>query len=188
MKTKFCMISLLLALSLSAQAGIIYTYGDGTVNTAIPDNNTLGLTELLTINNITEPASISMVMLNFTLAGGFGTDLTGYLRLGNLSGSPSYSLTSLIQADPTISSGGVTFNVDVSSAFTGQDPNNTWTLFFADQSTGGTTTLNNGWSLDIEAVPEPVNMALGIFGGLMGVVVVARSFKKAKSLKAEIAL
>jgi hypothetical protein len=78
--------------------------------------------------------------------------------------------------------------VDVSSAVTGQDPNNTWTLFFADQSTGGTTTLNNGWSLDIEAVPEPVNLAVGIFGGLMGVVVVARSFKKAKSLKAEIAL
>jgi hypothetical protein len=36
-----------------------------------------------------------------------------------------------------------------------------------------TTTLN-GWSLDITAVPEPVNVALGIFAGLAGVVGLAR--------------
>ncbi len=38
----------------------------------------------------------------------------------------------------------------------------------------------NSFNVDITAVPEPVNMALGIFCGLMGVVVVARSIKKTK--------
>ena len=48
------------------------------------------------------------------------------------------------------------------ASFNGADPNGTWTLFFADESAGNTSTLN-GWSLDITAVPEPINVALGIF-------------------------
>ena len=43
-----------------------------------------------------------------------------------------------------------------------------WTLFFADLSPGDTSTLNT-FSLDITAVPEPVNVALVIFGGLLAV-------------------
>jgi len=30
------------------------------------------------------------------------------------------------------------------------------------------------WSLDITAVPEPVNVALGTFGGLLGIVALFR--------------
>lgn len=44
-----------------------------------------------------------------------------------------------------------------------------WTLFFADMSGGdgaNVTTLNS-WSLDITAVPEPINAALGIFAGVV---------------------
>ena len=48
--------------------------------------------------------------------------------------------------------------------FNGVDPNGTWTLFFADMAGGNTSTLN-GWSLDITAVPEPINVAMVIFGG-----------------------
>ena len=48
------------------------------------------------------------------------------------------------------------------ASFNGVDPNGTWTLFFADMS-GGNTSMLNGWSLDITAVPEPVNVALGCF-------------------------
>jgi hypothetical protein len=159
MKTKFITISLLLALNFSAQA-TLYTYSGG--DAVIPDNNTIGLAESLSVSGLN--VSISAATLIFTLAGGSGTDLAGYLRLGNLSGSPSYSLTSLVQADPTISSSGVLFTVDVSSFFSGYNPNDTWTLFFADTVSGDTTTLNGGWSLDITAVPEPVNVALAIFG------------------------
>jgi len=49
--------------------------------------------------------------------------------------------------------------------FTGANPNGAWTLFFADRSAVGISTLNS-WSVGIEAIPEPANIALGIFGVL----------------------
>jgi hypothetical protein len=52
--------------------------------------------------------------------------------------------------------------------FNGSVADGTWTLFFADMSSGGGTSTLDSWSLDITAVPEPVNVALGIFGGLLG--------------------
>lgn len=164
MKIKFCTTNLLLALSLSAQADMV-PFNAPPAPAVIPDNNTLGLTETLSVSG---ESFSSDVMLSFTLAGGSGTDLSGYLRLGNLATSPSYGLTSLVQADPTISSSGVTFNVDVSSdpEFTGQDPNNTWTLFFADTSAGDTTTFVNG-SLNITAIPEPSQWGAIAGGGLL---------------------
>lgn len=54
------------------------------------------------------------------------------------------------------------------AALAGTNPNGTWSLFFADLSAGDVSTLK-GWSLDITAVPEPVNAALAVFGGLLGV-------------------
>ena len=47
-----------------------------------------------------------------------------------------------------------------------QNPNRTWTLFLSDVSGGGGTSSLIRWELDITAVPEPVTMALGIFGVL----------------------
>jgi subtilisin-like proprotein convertase family protein len=46
----------------------------------------------------------------------------------------------------------------------GVDPNGTWTLFFADRAAVNTSTLT-GWSLEITAVPEPVNTSLVCFAG-----------------------
>lgn len=48
--------------------------------------------------------------------------------------------------------------------FTGINPNGTWTLYFADTIAGGGNATLNGWSLNITAVPEPVNVALAVFG------------------------
>jgi len=61
------------------------------------------------------------------------------------------------------------------ASFNGANPNGTWTLFIADESAGNTSTLN-GWSLDITAVPEPVNVALAIFIGGLGALVVIRAW------------
>jgi subtilisin-like proprotein convertase family protein len=61
------------------------------------------------------------------------------------------------------------------SAFNGTSPNGTWTLFFSDVVGGGGTPNLTSWSLDITAVPEPANVALGIFAGLFGVVGLVRS-------------
>ena len=57
------------------------------------------------------------------------------------------------------------------------DPNGSWTLFFADRSALGASTLT-GWSLEITAVPEPVNVALGCFAGLFLVVTLVRSRRR----------
>ena len=56
------------------------------------------------------------------------------------------------------------------------DPNGTWTLFFADRAAVSSSTLN-GWSLDITAIPEPVNVALGCFAGLLLVVSLVRGWR-----------
>jgi len=52
------------------------------------------------------------------------------------------------------------------NAFQGLDLNGTWTLFAADVSGGGQSTLVS-WELEVTAVPEPVPVALGVFGGLV---------------------
>ena len=53
------------------------------------------------------------------------------------------------------------------------NPNGNWTIFFADMAGGGGDSSSSlaSWGLGIEVVPEPVNVALGIFGG-MGVVLI----------------
>lgn len=71
------------------------------------------------------------------------------------------------------------------SAFDGMDPNGSWTLFFADVS-GGSQTRIEAWELEITAVPEPVNVALGVFGGVVGIAYGWRKLRaRRESLQAE---
>ena len=49
------------------------------------------------------------------------------------------------------------------NTFGGTDPNGNWVLFFSDVSGGSVATLDS-WSVGINAVPEPMNVALGVFG------------------------
>ena len=59
---------------------------------------------------------------------------------------------------------------DVRSAFLGTfaglDANGQWTLFIADVSPGGTGTLQ-GWTLEIQGIPEPGCGLFAIFGVLL---------------------
>jgi len=50
-------------------------------------------------------------------------------------------------------------------SFIGGNPNGNWTLFLADTSPIGQSTLN-GWSLEISTVPEPTTWALLGFGAV----------------------
>ena len=90
-----------------------------------------------------------------------GTDV--HWTSGNLSGN---YLADGRDLDPV--SATASFNAsgtqNLNASFGGMNPNGVWTLFFADVSGGGGTSMVNGWSLDITAVPEPTNIALGIFG------------------------
>jgi subtilisin-like proprotein convertase family protein len=86
----------------------------------------------------------------------------------------------------TLLPGGISSTPTLGS-FSSMDPNGTWTLFFADLSGGDQSTIT-GWSLDIiTAVPEPVNVALGIFAGLFLVGSACRS-ERVKRLFAKPAL
>ncbi len=58
--------------------------------------------------------------------------------------------------------------------FNGSNPNGTWTLFLADMSGEAQSELVS-WGLVIDAVPEPITWALIIFGGVLGLVWLARS-------------
>ena len=172
MKIKICLLGLLVGMSFSARASL---YQFGTLNSdpaigTIADNSSIGLSSSYTISS--EGASLSGMTLTFVLQGGTSSDLTGYLRLGDTTGSPSYDLSTLIHSQ-TLGSSPNTYTISFTdsgfqSTFNGLNPNDTWTLYFADLSAGDQTTFN-GWSLNITAVPEPVNVALGIFGvGLVG--------------------
>ena len=55
----------------------------------------------------------------------------------------------------------------------GLDPNGDWTIYFSDQGAAGQSTVAS-WGLDIEAVPEPVSVALGVFGTTTALLVVGR--------------
>ena len=66
--------------------------------------------------------------------------------------------------------------------FNGSQADGNWTLFFADLANGGGTSLVEGWSLNITAVPEPVNLSLAIFGGGMGIFALRRFIIPRKSV------
>ena len=51
------------------------------------------------------------------------------------------------------------------SSFGGTDPNGVWTLYFADLSGGGDSTLES-WQVNLRVIPEPGTAALFCLGGL----------------------
>ena len=59
----------------------------------------------------------------------------------------------------------------------GLDPNGDWTLVFGDLSAGGGQAQVLSWGVNITAVtavPEPINVALGVFGAVFAGVAVMR--------------
>lgn len=67
------------------------------------------------------------------------------------------------------------------ASFNGISPNGTWTLFLADMSGGDmSSSVLESWGMTIETVPEPVNVALGIFGLGALAVYLRRRFLKSR--------
>lgn len=166
------------------------------LNLTIPDGNPSGITSMLNVSGL--GSSLSDITVTLNLSGGHNGDLYGYLscngilvtllnRVGTGSGgsiqqtfgfsTAGFNNVALNDAgtggnihgvaNPV---SGISYTADGGSlaSFNGLNPNGAWTLFFADQSGGNASTLN-GWSLDITAVPEPVNVAMVMFGaGFVG--------------------
>ena len=116
----------------------------------------------------------SGVGMNVTLSdnGGYGNIHTaGAGVLGGIWQADGQTPPPLSSASSFSASGG---SITLDGKFGTMNPNGVWTLFFADVSAGGGQAAVNGWSLDITAVPEPVNVALGLFGVLFAGVSVVR--------------
>jgi subtilisin-like proprotein convertase family protein len=171
--------------------------GSGTaLNLGIPDGTyPAGVSSTIGVSGL--GGSLSSVTVTLNIAGGFNGDLYGYLsyngtlvtllnHVGTGSGDAFQSAAGYSTSgfnSITLADGGAGGNIhDVASpvsgvsygpdggtlaSFNSMNPNGTWTLFLADNATPNQSTLE-GWSLDITAVPEPVNTAMAIFG-LVGI-------------------
>ena len=133
----------------------------------------------------------SAILLNRvgrSLTSSFGYDDAGFsivLRdsaatdVHNYGGVNGGTLTGAWQPDGRATSPQTVLNTDARTAmlgtFNGMNPNGTWTLFASDMAGGpdSSSTLVD-WSLDVNPVPEPVNVALGAFGLLAGLTAAGR--------------
>lgn len=167
--TKLAFLSSLLAglLSLCAHAAIYpNTFTDAG---AIPQQGTVFSVEHPLGGMGSSITSIELILTFNSSASlsGNSSGIQGLLTLGTGTGSPYVSF----YPTATSSSGSqricdMTFSGSPGTGFTGLDPNNTWSLALWDNSSNGIENGIAGWSLDVTAVPEPVNVALGIFGAV----------------------
>jgi len=146
----------------------------------------------LTVNTMTVSGmdpGLANLTVNLDISGGMNNGLYGYLIAPNgvavmLINQPGYAVDGFgatgsgmnislvssgggngnIQSETSGSALSGTYNSAASfTSWNGIDPNGTWTLYFSDTIAGGGNATLNGWSLDMTSVPEPVNVALGMF-------------------------
>lgn len=196
-----------------AAPATLINYSSGTLSTAIPDGNPVGVTFSDTVGN---SAAIENVDVTLNISGGYNGDLYGYLVLNNGSGSymsvllnrvgttsgnaagygdagmnvtlsglggndihlyqnytPTYvggQLTGTYGADGRTADPATVTDASARTAgldaLNGQSAAGTWTLFLADLSGGGQSTLVS-WGMEISVVPEPVTWALAGFAGIL---------------------
>lgn len=157
------------------------------------------------LSGIANPSVAAVVSVQFTIAGGWAGDFT--VVLSHTDGTASQSVTLLDGLlDGAAANSGfdhVTLaagNADINSAgsdsstaaiagayspqggvnfssFQNVSPAGDWLLYVTDHAAGEQGVLT-GWSLTLDMVPEPVNAALMIFGGLAGILALAR-FRRA---------
>lgn len=76
-----------------------------------------------------------------------------------------------------------TYNAAESLSWFGGAGAGVWTLYFVDTIAGGGDANLNGWSLNINPVPEPINMALAILGAVFVGTVAARGYRVSRLAK-----
>ena len=152
--------------------GALYTYSYSDSG-AIPQGGSTFSAEQ-SVSGIAPIISGLELILTFndsTSLSGDSTRIQGHLNLGTATDSPFVNFYPVA----TLSSGANRiYDVSFSGAsgspgsgFDGLNPNSAWGLVLWDNGSGP---LENGlvsWSLDITAVPEPLNAALCLFGVVM---------------------
>ena len=76
---------------------------------------------------------------------------TGGSSIQNVTGGYGTTLTGTYQADQTL------------GTFGNSSANGIWTIYFTSQVSGGGNAVLNSFTLNVEVVPEPANVALVIF-------------------------
>lgn len=177
--------------------------GVGTFTQTIPDGNPAGMWNSIAVSGLGN--SLSSISLTLSVSGGNNSGLYAYLTYNGtlavllnrpgvtsttpygdtsagltqtLTGTALYGGVSPLSSYTSFTTPGTSTSLSDGSLYGGMDPNGTWTLFFADVSGGGGNATLNGWSLDITAVPEPVNVALGLFGAMALCVIAVGSLRK----------
>jgi hypothetical protein len=163
----------------TSDGGLTYTGGGNSLSQLIPDNTRAGVG--YTINFGDSGVNIGSLSITLNISGGYNGDLYAYVSHGGV-------LVQLLNPNPAVSGSGMNITLGETgaslpaggtgvltgsyvsygnlSAFNNMSAGGDWTVFFADQSPGDTATLNS-FSLDITAVPEPVNVALVGFAGVL---------------------
>jgi subtilisin-like proprotein convertase family protein len=220
MKTKLLISAVTLAAGLAQATIVVDNWSSGTLNTAIPDGNPVGITSSTTFSGL-DASAINEVDVTLTISGGYNGDLYGYLVLQSADSSTTTSIL-LNRVGRTDASGfgysasglsGVVLSGDTGQSYSnihgvsspsaggtyladgrttdpngdftgssstagleilnGHNANGTWTLFLADLASGDQGTLTS-WNLTVSVVPEPVTVALGVFGLALGGLMVRR--------------
>jgi hypothetical protein len=129
---------------------------------------------IIVLSHTDGTAAQSVPLLN-TLLGGAAAN-SGFDNVTLAAGNPdinsagSYSSTAAISG-AWAPQGGVNF-----SSFQNVTPTGDWLLYVTDNAAGDQGILS-GWSLNLDVVPEPVTVALAIFGGMTGILAFARSWR-----------
>ena len=178
--------SLVSGFCITANAGL-YTFSV-TDSGRIPQGGTVFATEGVVSGDASSITSVELT-LKFNSAASLGTvpSIFGSLNLGTAANSYSVNLAPMAS---TMAGGNAIYDVTFNgtpgtpgAGFNGQNPNDTWGLVLWDNSHSGFENGLIGWSLDINPVPEPVNVALGVFGVVVvGTGVVRRYVKKDKAV------
>jgi len=176
---------------------------------SIPDGSPVGVSFTGNYDQATPGATVSSLTVDLSIGGGYNGNLYAFLvapngtlvmllnQPGVTGGNPfgyagsgmnvtlSDSASGSIQTTPETA--GSTFSGNFQAAgtlanFNGSVADGTWTLFFADEVAGGGQATLNGWNLNITAVPEPVNVAISVFGSIVVVVGGVRSYRRRASL------
>jgi subtilisin-like proprotein convertase family protein len=180
------------ALVLNASATL--TWNSGTLNSIVPDANTNGWVNSHVISGQTGNIQANTLQVTLNLTGGWNGDLFAYLV--NSSGGFCVLLDQI--GTGPFGNAGNGFNVTLSSAGAGGlgtymangsgpvtgnwlpdntsgslgtfvNPNGTWSLFIADLSAGGVTTVTSwGLQMDIVAVPEVETWVAAALAGAFG--------------------
>jgi hypothetical protein len=147
-----------LALGVSAQAAL---FGPWSVNQAVDYVDSINVDTPSALSG--SPVSLVSVIVKLTFTDNNVGHIGGSISIPSASASQGFNLSGLSPVT------GHEFDLSfsgTSAPLYNQDPNKTWHLSLYDSTALDIGSTLVSWSLDITAVPEPVNVALGIFGGV----------------------